>query len=196
MAWIIVGLGNPGDEYECTRHNAGRRAAEHFVKAAGLSDWKEDKKPPRSISRGMMGKDIVVAVLPETFMNKSGAAVSPYIKSVKAAQRLLVAYDDLDLPIGAMKISFDRGSGGHKGLESVARALKTTKFARVRIGISPATASGQMKKPHGEKEVEKFILGAFRPSEEGELKAVFKRASAAIECIIREGIPAAMNRFN
>ena len=196
MAWVVVGLGNPGEEYSRTRHNAGRMAVEQLAKSIGLSEWKEDKKKKYTVSRGALGKELVVALLPDTYMNKSGSAVTPFVKSVKAAEKMIVAYDDLDLPLGTIKLSFDRGSGGHKGVESVMRAVKTKKFARVRIGVSPSTASGKMRKPSGEKDVLKFILEKFKAAEEPELKRVFKRASEAIEAIIERGPLMAMNEFN
>lgn len=196
MAWVVVGLGNPGEEYSRTRHNAGRSAVEHFAKANDLAPWKEDTKKKYTIARGNLGKELVVAILPDTYMNKSGSAVVPFVKSVKAAEKLIVAYDDLDLPLGTVKLSFDRGSGGHKGLESVMRAVKTKKFARVRIGVSPATASGRIRKPSGEKEVLKFILEKFKAAEDTALKRVFARSDEAIAAIIARGPLMAMNEFN
>lgn len=196
MAWVITGLGNPGEDYQLTRHNAGRMAVEYFASSHECTPWKEDKKTKATVSKGTIDRTLLALVLPDTFMNKSGSAISKFVKSVKAAERLIVVYDDLDLPLGTMKVSFDRGSGGHKGLESIARAVKTRRFARIRIGVSPSTASGTLKKPQGEKDVERFILGLFRPHELGELKTVFKRASAAIETIIAKGVAQAMNEFN
>lgn len=196
MTWVVVGLGNPGEEYAHTRHNAGRMALEHFARAAGLSEWKTDTKKKYTIARGMVGKQAIVAVAPDTYMNKSGSAVAPFVKSVKAAEKLIVVYDDMDLPLGTIKLSFDRGSGGHKGLESIARAVKTKKFTRIRIGVSPHTPGGKLKKPHGEEEVLKFILAKFKPAEQEELKKVFKRTSAALEHCVTDGYLSAMNEFN
>ena len=196
MAWVIVGLGNPGEEYQRTRHNAGRMALAFFARANDFSDWKEDRKNKATVSKGNVGRTLVALVAPDTFMNKSGGAVGKYVKSSKAAEHMVVVYDDLDLPLGTMKLSFDRGSGGHKGLESVMRAVKTKKFARVRIGVSPSTATGKLKKPSGEKEILDFILEKFRSSEMDELKQVFKRISEALETIVLEGPQMAMNRFN
>ena len=196
MTWIIVGLGNPGEEYEGTRHNTGRMALEQFAKDSDFSDWKQDSKTKATTAKGTVGKTLAVAVLPDTFMNKSGNAVLKFVKSVKAAERMVVVYDDLDLALGTMKISFDRGSGGHKGIESIARAVKTKKFTRVRIGISPSTAAGKIKKPMGEEEVSEFILARFKQSELSELKAIFKKASEAVACIIAEGPMIGMNKFN
>lgn len=196
MAWTLVGLGNPGAEYAKTRHNAGRIALSAFVDAHSLGEWKENLKIPAHIARGSVEKSLVVCVLPDTFMNKSGAAVLPYVKSVKAAEKLVVLYDDLDLPLGKIKVSFDRGSGGHKGIESIARALKTKAFWRVRIGVSPVTASGKLRKPSGEKDVLEFILGTFSPSELAVLKKVSTQSAHVLETMLTEGPLKAMNECN
>ncbi|MDO8522146.1 MAG: aminoacyl-tRNA hydrolase [bacterium] len=196
MAWIIVGLGNPGYEYEGTRHNTGRMAVEYFAKNAKLSEWKEDTKSKSLVSRGVIGKTLVALVLPNTFMNKSGAAVAKFVKSPKAAERMAVVYDDLDLPLGTMKISYNRGSGGHKGVESIMKVLKTKKFTRVRVGVSQSTASGAIRKPVGEKVVVNYILTKFKPHELEQLKTIFKKVSRALEVIATEGTERAMNEFN
>lgn len=196
MAWVIVGLGNPGYEYEGTRHNTGRMAVEDFAKYEKFSEWKEDKKSKSLLSRGLVERTIVALVLPNTFMNKSGAAVAKFIKSAKAAERMVVVYDDLDLPLGTMKISFNRGSGGHKGVESIMRAVKTKKFTRIRIGVSHSTASGAIRKPIGDKVIVNFILTKFKPHELEEMKNVFKRTRQALEVIATDGVERAMNKFN
>lgn len=196
MTWVIVGLGNPDEEHVRTRHNAGRMAVEYFAKKNGLGEWKEDKKSRSFVVRGAVGKQLVVCVLPNTYMNKSGSAVSNYIKSVKAAEKLIVVYDDLDLPFGKLKIVFDRGSGGHKGVESIARALKTKAFVRVRIGISRVNGKGEPQKPQGEAAVEKFILGEFSSAEFAQLKDVCQRTNGAITAVITDGREKAMNAFN
>lgn len=196
MAWVIVGLGNPGEEYDSTRHNCGRMAVEFFAATAGLNGFKSDNAKKTTVGGGMVGKTAVALVLPDTFMNKSGYAVSKFVKNQKAAERLVVVHDDLDLPLGRIKISFDRGSGGHKGLESIIRALKTQKFTRVRVGVSPSTATGNLRKPEGKKVVNNFILTKFRSHELSALKPVFKRVAHALETIVREGRERAMNTFN
>lgn len=196
MSWVIVGLGNPGAEYERTRHNAGRLALEFFAKKADASDWKVDKKSQSTTTGVRVGKNMLALVLPDTYMNKSGTAVGKFVKSVKAAERLVVIQDELDMPLGTFKLSFDRGSGGHKGIESIMRAVKTKKFTRIRVGVSPSTATGKLKKPQGEEKVADFILARFKDHEMDELKKVFKKISEAIECIVTEGPTIAMNRFN
>ncbi len=168
----------------------------HFAKTIDAPAWKEDKKS-QSLTTGAALKITLIALqVPNTYMNKSGLAVSKLVKSVKAAEKLIVVYDDLDLPIGKIKISFDRGSGGHKGIESIATTLKTKKFTRIRIGISPHTPSGTIKKPDADSVVDDFILKKFKPTEMDELKKVFKRVDQAIEAIVTDGPMIAMNHFN
>lgn len=129
-------------------------------------------------------------------MNNSGRAVGKIIKNKKTTQNLIVVYDDIDLPLGTLKISYNKSSGGHRGLESIIKALKTKEFTRIRIGISPVTPSGKLKKPQGEKTVLDFILNKFKPSELEILKKVFKKVSGAIQTIVGEGRERAMNEFN
>ena len=196
MTWVVIGLGNPDEEHVRTRHNAGRQAIEYFAKQRKLGEWKEDTKSKSFVVRGAVEKALTVCVLPNTYMNKSGSAAVHYIKNIKAAEKLIVVYDDLDLPFGTVKISFDRGSGGHRGIESILRGIKTKRFVRIRIGISRSNAKDELQKPQGEHEVEKFILGEFSSGEFASLRDIFKRTQEAIECIMLEGREKAMNRFN
>jgi len=129
-------------------------------------------------------------------MNKSGKAVASLVKSKKDLENLVVIYDDIDLPLGKMKISFNKSSGGHRGLESIIKALKSQEFLRIRIGITPATPSGKLKKPHGEKPVINFILGEFKKPELEILKKLSKKAAEAIEVFFAEGKDKAMSLYN
>ena len=194
--YYIVGLGNPGEEYEGTRHNTGRIVLEYFQKKNDFSDWEENKKLRALVSKGKIKKEEVMLLEPETFMNKSGGSLGSLITSVKKAEKLIVIQDDLDLGMGTIKISFNRGSGGHRGIESIMRAIKTEAFVRVRVGISPATPSGKLKKPHGDEIIGDFILAKFKKTEEDELKKVSKRVSEALEMIILESREKAMGEFN
>ena len=196
MSWIIVGLGNPGEEYTKTHHNAGRMAVEQFAKKFGTKEWRFDKNANAQVAKVSEDDVSATCVLPDTFMNKSGSAVVKYAKSVKAAQKLVVVYDDFDLPLGRIKISFARSSGGHKGVESIMRAIKTDQFVRVRIGIAPENAKGNAKVIAGDEKVLKLILGKFKPAEEAELKKVFKRVADALATIVRDGYVKAMNEVN
>ena len=200
MSYIFVGLGNPGEEYEGTRHNTGRMMLEWFGKTHDV-EWKEDKKLNAQITKikilgGKASKVPIILILPNTFMNNSGKAVKSLITSLKQAERMIVIYDDLDLPFGTSKISFNKSSGGHKGLESIIKAVKTEKFARIRIGISPTTSSGKIRKPQGEEPVSKHILGKFKPNELLELKKISKKVSLALETFVISGLERAMTEFN
>lgn len=196
MNYIIVGLGNPGAEYEGTRHNTGRIAVETLAKKIGAKDFEEDKKINAEIAKAKVGKNTALLVKPNTFMNKSGNAVGKLVKSKKAAETMVVIHDDLDIPFGKMKMSFNKSSGGHKGVESVMRAVKTEAFIRLRIGISPANAKGQAKKPQGEKAVTDLILGKFKPSELDELKKIMKKAAEGLEILVKEGRDKATGMVN
>jgi PTH1 family peptidyl-tRNA hydrolase len=193
MAHVIIGLGNPGGEYAKTRHNAGRMVVEAFAKSNGISDFALRKIAYASVAQGQVGGNKTVLVLPEVAMNLSGKSALAYVKSVRAARKLLVVRDDLDLPLGTLKMTVHgRGSGGHKGVESIMRALRTKEFVQLKIGISSATAKGKVKKPSGEQKVVTHVLGKFSPKDDVVLKKVFKRAGEGIEIFITEGVEAAL----
>ena len=195
MSYIFVGLGNPGAEYEGTRHNTGRIILEWLLKSLD-SEWKTDKNLHGQVAKTKIGKSAVTLVLPDTFMNNSGKSVRPLITSLKQAEKLMVIYDDLDLPFGSVKISFNKSSGGHRGLESIIKAIKTEKFARIRIGISPTSGTGKLRKPQGEEKVMKHILGKFKSEEISELKKLSKKINLALETFVSEGLEKAMTGFN
>ena len=192
MALVIVGLGNPGKEYEKTRHNAGRSVVALFAKQEGFDELVFNKKANALVSNGAMKGKKVTLVLPETMMNLSGKAVVGFIKSPKAAANLLVVHDDLDLPLGTMKMVFGRGSGGHKGVESVMRAIKTKDFARLRIGVAPTGKKNQARKLKDEEKVIKHVIGKWKPSEEVVIKKVLKKAAETTNLFIASGIEVAM----
>ncbi len=178
---IVVGLGNPGGEYENTRHNTGRIIV-------GMIQKKLDKLK-------------IKFVTPDNYMNNSGKAVAPLIKTKKDLKDLVVVYDDIDLPLGKIKISFNRSSGGHNGLNSVIKALKSEEFLRIRVGISPAKKSAQgglavARKPKGEKTVLNFLLGKFKKLELETIKKLSKKVAKAVETIFTEGKEKAMSLYN
>jgi len=188
MALIIVGLGNPGKEYEKTRHNAGRNAVELMAKNEGFDKVVFNKKANALMARGALGSKDVIVVLPETMMNMSGKAVSAFVKSPKAAKNLLVVHDDLDLPLGTIKMVFARGSSGHKGVESVMRAIKTKDFARIRIGVAPVGKKNQAKKLKDEEKVIKHVLGKWKPGEKAAFKKVLKKIAETIRLFAASGL--------
>jgi PTH1 family peptidyl-tRNA hydrolase len=192
----LVGLGNPGGEYKETRHNTGRIVLDHFCRAHDFEEA-EFKKPVNALmANGEVAGNPVLIVEPETMMNNSGKSLIALVKSKKQAEQLVVIYDDMDLPLGTWKFAFDRGSGGHKGLESIMKALKTKAFVRVRVGVSPTSLFGKMKKPKGEDEVVKFILGKFSPGEAKDLAKVSKEIAQGLELLISEGLDRAMGEWN
>jgi len=194
--FTIVGLGNPGEEYDRTRHNVGRMMVEWFAKKEDFPDWSTDKRQKVTKAKGEVDGEKVLAILPDAFMNNSGSVVAAHVKSAKAANRTTVIYDDLDLPLGTFKISFNRGSGGHRGVDSIIKKLKTREFVRIRVGISPETPSGKLRKPKGEDKVIKFIMKRFTPKEETILKKVSKDINEALITIILDGHQIAMGDFN
>lgn len=189
MIRLILGLGNPGGEYANTRHNTGRDAAMYFAKKNDFSEFEADKKSNSLLSQGKIGKSKIIVALPETFMNKSGAAAAKLFKTKKENYDLVVMHDDLDIALGKVKISYGKNSGGHKGVESVMRALKTKQFVRIRIGVSP-------KHKPDSKEVIKFIVGKFKPAEADLVKKTFKRISEALECMATDSLEKAMSEFS
>ena len=193
---LIVGLGNPGEEYENTRHNTGRIILENIAKASEFSDWKNDMKLKSLRAKGEVEKEKFDFLLPETFMNNSGQAVMQLIDNPKKLKNLVVVYDDMDLPIGSLKISFDRSSGGHNGLESIIKKLKSREFIRIRVGVSPHTPTGKIKKPKGEEAILKFLLGKYKEDELKEIKKISKKVAEIIGMISAEGKEKAMSVYN
>ncbi len=192
MAYIIAGLGNPGEDYQGTRHNTGRMILFSLIK----DEFKFDKKINSLIGELKIGKEKIKLIAPETFMNNSGKALASAVKSVKAAEKLIVIYDDFNLPLGKIRISYNRSSGGHNGLESIIKSLKTKAFIRIRIGVAPENAKGIVKIPHGDDKIEKFILGKYKEDEMKVMKNVMKTVAEAVEVLIKEGKDKAMSVFN
>ena len=203
MPYIIAGLGNPGEEYENTRHNTGRIVLNAVAKAFDAEDFSFDKKMNALVAKGKIGKEKVTFIEPETFMNNSGKALVSMVKvkankklKLKTADNFVVIYVDFQLPLGRIKISFNRSSGGHNGLESVIKTVKTEAFVRIRVGTAAENAKGNARVPHGDEKVLKFILGKYKDDEMKELKKVSKKAAEAVEMIVKEGREKAMSVFN
>lgn len=179
MITIIIGLGNPGKEFAHTRHNSGFLALDAL--AASLTkdteaSWHTDKKVYAELLEVKRNKDTLILVKPQTMMNASGKAAAALAKKYKTkSARIVVIHDDIDIPLGKFKISFGKHSAGHKGVESIIRALKTKDFWRLRIGIHPKT----------KKKVDamKLILAKFTPGEQRILAGVLKDAVAALEAL-------------
>jgi len=193
---LIVGLGNPGNEYEETRHNTGRIILNLLAKANDFSDWKDDMKLKSFKSKGEINGLKFDFLQPNTFMNNSGNAVCQIIDDKKKLKNLVVIYDDIDLPLGSLKISFNRSSGGHNGVESIIKKVKSREFVRIRIGVSPHTPTGKTKKPKGEDAVLKFLLGKFKEDEMKDIKKISKKVSEILTTLSSDGKDKAMSVYN
>jgi len=201
---LIVGLGNPGAKYERTRHNIGFMVVEKFLKdfePVRNTFWDNSIKFKSDIVRiewqpqhGALEK--VILAKPKTYMNNSGLAVSLISQYLNIPiSDIWVIHDDIDLPLGNMKIRFGGGTAGHHGVESIMEKLGSDKFWRFRLGIGV----GSQKLEVGNqklKNVEDYVLGMFTGAERGKIKDLIKRGAKAIEMGLEVGLEAAMNRFN
>jgi len=183
---LIVGLGNPGVKYAGNRHNIGFQSVDRLAETHGLRFNRLQHKA--RVATGNIGDQRVVLAKPLTYMNLSGQAVVPLLHGYKIPQsNLLVLYDDLDLPLGTIRIRPNGGSGGHKGMQSIIQQLGSEDFPRLRIGIG--------RPPSGWDSAD-YVLSNFTPDEQSLLPGIYDRVIAAVETWIREGITVAMNRFN
>lgn len=188
---IIVGLGNPGSEYEKTRHNAGFMAIDLLQKEWAFAAFKEDKKMNAELSSGTFNDEKVILVKPLTFMNNSGEAVQKICQFYKIKpESCLVIYDDLDLPLGKIRLRTSGSPGTHNGMKSITQNIGD-KFPRLRIGIESrgTTAPKQM-------ETSPFVLGTFFKEELPIVKTTLQTIIKAIESYLKEGLEQAMNKFN
>lgn len=188
---LIVGLGNPGKKYEKTRHNLGFMVVEVLAKKwlpVEKRKWQFDQK---SNSELIIHNSQFLLVKPQTFMNASGYAVKKLASSFELQiSDIYAIYDDLDLPLGKLKIRKGGGTAGHRGLESIVKELEAADFVRFRLGIGhPGPGSS-------EKEVESYVLSPFGRREKSAVRKMIKKTLSAIETALKEGLEVAMNRFN
>ncbi len=186
---LIVGLGNPGSGYSRNRHNIGFACLRYFARKY---DIRLDKKQSQArTGSGEIECETIILARPQTFMNLSGQSVSRLVNRFKVdIDNLIVIHDDLDLPLGRIRIRQGGGSGGHKGIESVIGGLGSQDFIRIRIGI------GRPSESASEDEIIGFVLSDFTPEEERVEKKVIARVSDTILCLLAEGLETAMNRYN
>lgn len=175
---LIICLGNPGEEYENTRHNAGFLFADWFVKKNKFNKPELKEKLLAEISEGKIDKNKIIVARPQTFMNNSGNAAVLIAKFYKIKpQDVIIVHDDSDMPFGYTKNSFNRSSAGHNGVQSIFKALKTEKIWRSRIGIQP---SAKKHIPAGD-----LVLRKFTPREQKELPKIFKKLVEKMEQILK-----------
>lgn len=192
----IVGLGNPGAEYETTRHNAGRIVLAHLMDAHHFPKLISSARYAARIAEGTIADTPATVAFPETYMNASGSAVAKLVTNARDAKRLIVVYDDIDLPLGSVRIATGRGSGGHRGVADIIASLGTKDFVRLRVGVAPVSIFGTVRKPRGEERVVRFLLNPMRPRELRRLTELGPYVSDIIEMIVKDGPHAAMNRYN
>jgi PTH1 family peptidyl-tRNA hydrolase len=184
--WLIVGLGNPGPEYAKTRHNLGFMVVD--LLASRMQTQVKRDECRSLIGRGEFDNQVVELVKPQTYMNVSGEAVSCLIaKDHREVEKLVVISDDLALPFGSIRIRTKGSHGGQNGLRSIIDCLRTQEFTRLRIGIQPEHPIGDAKR---------FVLDGFAKGDAGTLEKVLIEAGDAVEAIIRDGVDAAMAKFN
>ncbi len=186
-SWLIVGLGNPGTEYEKTRHNCGFRAIDRLAQ-------KLDCRMDRAKFQGLYGQTQyggrkLFLLKPQTFMNLSGRSVLPLSAYFQIPpQRIIVLFDDISLEPGRLRVRKDGSAGGHNGIKSIIAELGSEAFPRVKIGVGA--------KPHPDYDLAAWVLSTFSASEEKALDPALDRAGEAALCIIDHGVPEAANRFN
>jgi len=191
---LIVGLGNPGRGYANNRHNVGFSCLNHFARTQGI---RFDKKQGQArIGLGEVAGSKLVVARPQTYMNLSGQSVSRLVKRFNITlDNLLVIHDDLDLPLGKIRIRQGGSSGGHKGVDSIIAWLGSQDFLRLRVGIGRPTI------PQGSAEISEadiiaYVLSDFTPGEKQTIAGVIPMVSEAILCLVTEGLMATMNRYN
>ncbi|MFS8902675.1 aminoacyl-tRNA hydrolase [Synechococcus sp. H60.4] len=184
---LIVGLGNPGPQYANTRHNCGFMVVDRLAERWGIPLALE-KRFQGSYGEGLALGGKRRLLKPETYMNRSGQSVRAVMDWYKLdPASVLVVYDDMDLPLGRLRLRGSGSAGGHNGMKSIIQHLGSEAFPRLRLGVG---------KPKGHQDMVGHVLGRFEPTEQAVLERVLRAAVEAVECCLQEGLRAAMNRFN
>lgn len=183
---IIAGLGNPGSEYEKTKHNVGFMFVDALAEKLGVTDWKD--KFDAKIGEARIGVEKVLLVKPQTYMNESGQAIGPLMNFYKLdVEDLIVVHDDMDIPAGTIRIRKKGSAGGHNGIKSVLAHVGDEHFARVRIGIG---------RPLPGWTVVNHVLAPFVPEDVTKIEEAIKYLVPAVECIVTDDVDKAMNQYN
>lgn len=185
--YLIVGLGNPGREYRLNRHNVGFMLLDRLVERHRLLGFTR-RQGKALITTGALGDRGLILAKPQTFMNLSGEAVAPLVRFYNLPlERLLVVFDDIDLPVGTLRLRAEGGSSGQGGMKSIIQQLGTENFPRLRLGVG---------RPPGVKAAANYVLKDLRGDELEVMDQTLDKAASAAECWIQEGLVTAMNRFN
>ncbi|TSC95146.1 MAG: peptidyl-tRNA hydrolase, PTH1 family [Parcubacteria group bacterium Licking1014_1] len=189
---LIIGLGNPGEKFKNTRHNAGFMVLDKFAKENNFPEFKLQKKYDSLVSENVVNDEKTILAKPQTFMNDSGKAAKYLLKS-STRPGLIVIHDDIDLPLGKIKIVKDRGSAGHKGVESIIKNIGAKNFIRLRIGIQPK----QSRSPnHGTEKAKEIVLKKFTKEEQKIIDEMIDKAAESLDFLLKEGLDKAMNEYN
>ena len=185
--WLIVGLGNPGEEYAGTYHNVGFRVLDRIAEREGVR-IRERCGPALVSGKILLGGQFAVLVAPQTYMNRSGAALQPVFERFDStADTMIVVYDDLALPVGKLRIRQKGSAGGHNGIKSIISSLATDEFLRIRVGIQPDRETG---------DVRDFVLSRVAKNDRALLDQTEETAAQALETLIAQGIDQAMAQYN
>ncbi len=196
IMFYILGLGNHGEKYQNTRHNVGWLVCDYIREQAKLPELIGDKAMSGRVTEGMIVGTPVRLLYPDTYMNNSGSAAVKFVPRSEIGN-LIVIHDDIDLPLGEIKLGRGRGDGGNNGIKSLIEKLGTKDFIRIRIGIAPRSFwTGEVKRPKGGGPLERFVLKPFSKKEEEQLKEVKERAFGALQLVLTSGLETAMNKFN
>lgn len=187
VSWLVAGLGNPGDQYDGTRHNAGFLAVDALADRGRFSVNRVKFKA--LTAQAEIGGQGVLVLKPTTYMNLSGEAVGEAARFYKIPpERVLVLSDDVDLPLGRLRIRTGGSAGGHNGLKSIIQHLGTDQFPRVKLGVG--------SKPHPDYDMADWVLGRLQGEDRKTMDEAAARAAQAVECFLRDGPQKAMNQFN
>lgn len=189
---LVVGLGNPGEKYEGIRHNLGFKILDELVKKLNLVDWTMEDKFKAEIIKA---SDLIL-VKPQTYMNNSGLAIKLLTTYYKIpATDVIIIHDELDLPLGKIKVRMGGAAAGHHGVESIIKELGTDQFIRVRLGVGNLRTQSSEHK-HAHVTVEKFVLEPFMSGEHSQVKHMIKQAIKALDLLLEKGLPVAQNQYN
>jgi len=190
---LIAGLGNPGAKYAGNRHNIGFMCVEYFAHENSLSFTRSNSQA--KVVEGRIAAHDIVLAKPQTFMNNSGVSVSGLVRKFKVKfENLIIVHDDLDLPLGRIRIRLGGSSGGHNGINSIVQHIGNQEFIRVRVGIG--RPNGQETSKNGEDEVISHVLGDFTAEENALMKQVIPCVNEALQCLLSAGLTEAMNKYN
>jgi peptidyl-tRNA hydrolase, PTH1 family len=187
MAWLVAGLGNPGDRYAKTRHNLGRMVAEELARAGGVR-LKKARFLPAQVAELRIDDERVLLVTSTRYMNESGTSYAGVARKQDVSpERIVAVHDELEIPPGELRIKLGGGSGGHNGLKSLTQALRTPEYHRVRVGIG---------RPPGRQDPADFVLVPIGKKDEAEVARWVDRAAEAVRSLISAGLAATQDRFN